>query len=168
MKTIFGVAACDPNGVIGNQGKLPWSYPEDINFFSTVIGKRPIIMGRKTWEALPSKYSADRQVVIFSRSYHEDTRNIFWVSSLEEFNSLELSFPVFLIGGGDIFSLFLENHMLRGCFITHIKKCYEGDIFFPLFLLEGWKKKVLDEKEGLTICYYENLSYCHTHNSCAR
>ncbi|MFJ1509363.1 dihydrofolate reductase [Chlamydia crocodili] len=161
MYRILGIAACDPNGVIGNQGKLPWNYPEDLEFFSKTIENMPLIMGRKTFEGLPNKYTKNRKMIIFSKNFHENSEDRVWVSSLEEFRNLGLPSPIFLLGGGDLFSLFLENHMLHGCFVTHIHKYYDGDAFFPLSLIEGWKKTILDEKEDLTFCYYENLTNCH-------
>ncbi|WP_375793778.1 dihydrofolate reductase [Chlamydia sp. 12-01] len=161
MYKILGIVACDPNGVIGNQGKLPWNYPEDIKFFSKTIENTPLIMGRKTLDGLPGKYIKNRKVIVFSRDLYKNSENIIWVSSLEEFRNLELPSPIFLLGGGELFSLFLENHMLHECFVTHIHKCYDGDAFFPLPLLEGWKKTILDEKEDLTFCYYESLTNCH-------
>ncbi|MEF9496822.1 dihydrofolate reductase [Chlamydia sp. 04-14] len=161
MYKILGIVACDPNGVIGNQGKLPWNYPEDIKFFSKIIENMPLIMGRKTFEGLPDKYTNDRKVIVFSKNFHENSEDRVWVSSLEEFRNLELPSPIFLLGGGDLFSLFLENHLLHGCFVTHIHKCYDGDVFFPLSSLEGWKKTILDEKKDLTFCYYESLADCH-------
>lgn len=161
MYKILGIVACDPRGVIGNQGKLPWDYPEDIKFFSKMIENMPLIMGRKTFEGLPDKYIKNGKVIVFSRSFHKNSENIIWVSSLEQFHDLDLPSPIFLLGGGELFSLFLEHRMLHGCYVTHIHKCYDGDAFFPLSLLEGWKKTILDEKEDLTFCYYESLSHCY-------
>ncbi len=162
MCKILGIVACDPRGVMGKQGKLPWNYPEDIEFFCKTIGNHTLIMGRKTFEGLPDKYKKNRKSIVFSRDYHESFENVIWVSSLEEFSRLEQLSSIFLIGGGELFSLFLENRMVDGCFITHIHKCYEGDVFFPLSLIKGWRKTVLDEKENLTFCFYENFADCHS------
>ncbi|BAE80787.1 dihydrofolate reductase [Chlamydia felis Fe/C-56] len=162
MCKILGIVACSPSGVIGNQGKLPWSYSKDIEFFAKTIENKPLVMGRKTWEGLPEKYTKGRQIFVFSRSFYDNAEGVIWVSSLEEFFSLELPPSVFLIGGGDLFSLFLENQLLTGCFVTHIHRCYDGDAFFPLSLLVGWNKTILDEQEDLTFCYYESLADSHT------
>ena len=43
IKTL--IAAHDPNLVIGNNGKLPWRYPEDLKHFKNTLGN--VIMGRE-------------------------------------------------------------------------------------------------------------------------
>ncbi|EPP36211.1 Dihydrofolate reductase [Chlamydia avium] len=161
MKIILGIAACDPRGTIGKGNRLPWDYPEDLRFFSHVIGKYPIVMGRKTWEGLPKHHCVHRKVIVFSRHTCVNSSHLIWVSSLEEFDILTLPSPIFVIGGGEIFSLFLENYKIRGCFLTHIRQCYDGEIIFPLSLLEGWKQTVLHQTRDLKFCYYENYSYCY-------
>ena len=121
---IFGIAACDPRGILGKGNQVPWDYPEDRHFFSHVIGKHPIVMGRKTWESLPKHYCFHRKVIVFSQRTY-DSSHCLWVSSLKKFNDLILPSPIFLLGGGEIFSLFLENHKVKGCFLTHIQKYYD-------------------------------------------
>ncbi|ANG66062.1 dihydrofolate reductase [Chlamydia gallinacea] len=165
MKMIFGIAACDPRGILGKGNQLPWDYPEDRHFFSHVIGKHPIVMGRKTWESLPKHYCFHRKVIVFSQRTY-DSSHCLWVSSLKKFNDLILPSPIFLLGGGEIFSLFLENHKVKGCFLTHIQKYYDGDTVFPLSLLEGWKSMVIHQTQDLKFCYYENYSYRYTNDFC--
>ncbi|CRI33278.1 Dihydrofolate reductase 2 [Chlamydia pneumoniae] len=161
---VRGIVACDPRGVIGLEGKLPWHYPEDLQFFSETIQKFPIVMGRKTWETLPRKYFVDRAVVVFSHEKRQGVHGEIWVTSLEEFLLLDLSSPTFLIGGGELYSLFLENQIVRDFFISHIKKEYAGDTFFPLSLLETWTKTVLRDTQKITTCYYENHHSQNTKN----
>ena len=43
------------NGVIGNDGALPWHLPEDLAHFKPLTHGQPVIMGRKTWESLPPR-----------------------------------------------------------------------------------------------------------------
>jgi dihydrofolate reductase len=44
------------NGVIGQQGRLPWHLPEDLAHFKRSTLGCPVIMGRKTWDSLPQKF----------------------------------------------------------------------------------------------------------------
>ncbi|SPN73874.1 Dihydrofolate reductase,dihydrofolate reductase,Dihydrofolate reductase [Chlamydia serpentis] len=161
---ITGIVACDPSGVIGSKGKLPWHYPEDLLFFSETIQKFPIVMGKKTWETLPRKYFDGRQSAVFSRKNQQTLKGISWVRSLEEFMLLNLLSPIFLIGGAEIYSLFLQNHMVEDFFVSHIKKKYEGDTFFPLSWLETWRKTTVRNTQDITICHYENLCSKNTNN----
>ena len=41
-------------GVIGHEGGMPWHLPEDFQHLKTMTAGCPIIMGRRTWESLPS------------------------------------------------------------------------------------------------------------------
>lgn len=40
--------------VIGRDGSMPWSVPEDLAHFREVTLGAPVIMGRRTWESFPS------------------------------------------------------------------------------------------------------------------
>ena len=53
LHLIFARAA---NGVIGNNGTLPWHLPEDMAHFKRTTLGCPVIMGRKTWDSLPPKF----------------------------------------------------------------------------------------------------------------
>lgn len=43
------------NGAIGRAGEMPWHIPEDLRHFKKVTQGAPVIMGRNTWESLPSR-----------------------------------------------------------------------------------------------------------------
>ncbi|CAX11070.1 dihydrofolate reductase [Chlamydia trachomatis] len=150
-----GIVAIDPRGVMGALGKLPWSYPEDLRFFAETIRNHPIIMGRKTWESLPDKYKHGRDIVVFSRRMHPP--QCIGVSSFAEYGTLSLNHP-FLIGGSELFESFFQQNLLKACFVTHIKKEYWGDTFFPITRLSGWKKECICNTEDFSIYYYENNS----------
>ncbi|EPP34580.1 dihydrofolate reductase family protein [Chlamydia ibidis] len=155
MTTILGIAACASNGVMGKAGLLPWHYPEDLVFFNEMIGDHPIIMGKKTFINLPKKYFTKRKSIVFSKTAHKATEDLLWVTSLEEFSMLQLPKISYLIGGSEVFNLFLEQNLLKGFYITHIKNQYEGDTFFPLSKLKTWECKTLRENKNLKICYYK-------------
>ncbi len=46
------VVAAGENGVIGNQGRLPWRMPSDLKLFRALTLGKPIIMGRKTFQSI--------------------------------------------------------------------------------------------------------------------
>ncbi len=43
-------------GVIGVAGGLPWRLPEDLAHFRETTAGCPVIMGRATWESLPTRF----------------------------------------------------------------------------------------------------------------
>jgi dihydrofolate reductase len=67
------IAAVARNGAIGMNNALLWSDPEDQKFFRRMTMGCPVIMGRKTWDSLPTRFRplpGRRNVVI--------TRNPTW------------------------------------------------------------------------------------------
>ena len=46
------IVAMSRDGLIGREGALPWSLPRDLKHFRRLTWGKPIIMGRKTHEAL--------------------------------------------------------------------------------------------------------------------
>ncbi len=53
---IGAIWAQTTNGVIGRDGGMPWSLPEDMAFFRRTTTGHPVIMGRRTWESLPERF----------------------------------------------------------------------------------------------------------------
>jgi dihydrofolate reductase len=62
------IAACDRNGIIGKNGKLPFRIKEDMQRFSHITFGSPIIMGRNTWESLPIKPLPTRENIVVCSS----------------------------------------------------------------------------------------------------
>jgi dihydrofolate reductase len=60
------VAAMANNRVIGSAGGIPWRAPSDLARFKRLTVGRPVIMGRKTFESLPSQLGG-REVIVVTR-----------------------------------------------------------------------------------------------------
>ncbi|HUX71528.1 MAG TPA: dihydrofolate reductase [Cellulomonadaceae bacterium] len=56
-------------GVIGVDGGLPWHLPEDLAHFRRTTAGCPVVMGRATWESLPTRFRPlpGRTNVVLSR-----------------------------------------------------------------------------------------------------
>ena len=106
---------------IGKDGTLPWKLPSDLKFFKEVTSstsdpskKNALIMGRKTWESIPSKNRPlpGRLNVVLTRSGSFDiatAENVIICGSMNSALELLASSPyclsiekVFVIGGGDV------------------------------------------------------------------
>lgn len=48
------IVAMNGQNIIGQSGSIPWSYPGDLKFFREKTLNQVVIMGRNTWESLPS------------------------------------------------------------------------------------------------------------------
>ncbi len=44
-RKIIGIMACDPQGVIGNKGQMPWSYTKEFEYFYQTVKNNIIVMG---------------------------------------------------------------------------------------------------------------------------
>ena len=76
------IIACDPNGGIGYQNKLPWSKIEgDLTRFKELTTCKTVIMGRNTWESLPKKPLPNRVNVVVSSKIVEGILTISNIST---------------------------------------------------------------------------------------
>lgn len=65
------VVAMDVRGIIAREGKLPWYLPSELQHFKRLTLGHPVIMGRKTFEAI-GRPLPNRHNVILSRWKRED------------------------------------------------------------------------------------------------
>ncbi|MBW0496039.1 hypothetical protein O181_035754 [Austropuccinia psidii MF-1] len=154
------VCATKANG-IGQGGKLPWRLKGDMNFFKHVTTLAPqglknvVIMGRKTWESIPSKFRPlpDRINVVVSRRSPKDAEGLgilrsqdsFLVNSVTSAGQLIRTFQnvhrVFLIGGAELYKsvlqagsacdLFWPNTILLTRILSNHEFESSIDCFFP-------------------------------------
>jgi dihydrofolate reductase len=102
------VVARAQNGVIGREGKLPWHLPADLKRFKALTMGSAMVMGRKTFESLPGLLPGRRHIVLTrDRSWQAEGAEI--VHDVEETIRLANGEPVSVIGGADIFELFLPQ-----------------------------------------------------------
>jgi dihydrofolate reductase len=120
------VVARARNGVIGRDGKLPWHLPADLRRFKALTMGSVMVMGRKTFDSLPGLLPGRRHIVL--------TRDPSWQAEgaevaleLEEALRLANGEPISVIGGADIFRLFLP---LAGRIeLTEVLDDVPGDTF---------------------------------------
>ncbi len=152
--SIAGLMACDPRGLIGKVGGLPWNCPEDTEHFRNLIVGETIIMGRATYLSLPQKILDRSFSIVFSRKKLTKMGNVAYVSSLDEFQNLRLDKKSYMIGGGEIAGLFLDNNLLDEFILTKIKKEYEGDKFITLDFFEGKPFDIISDNKDFSILRY--------------
>ena len=123
------IAAASTNNVIGFDNKLIWNIPKDLKRFKELTQGHSVIMGRKTFESLPSPLPNRRNIVV--------TRNKdYSPEGIEVFSSIEDALDVcredlqpFIIGGGEIYSQTIN--LVDKIELTRVYKDYQGDAFFP-------------------------------------
>ncbi len=140
----YMVAALDEARGLGLRGDLPWHLPEDLKHFARTTKttrdaslQNAVIMGRVTCETIPKKYwplSGRRNAVV--------TRNPDWkIDGADVFTDLEKAVAalqdqvetVYVVGGGQIYSLAIELASCHELILTRILKTFECDAFFPAY-----------------------------------
>jgi dihydrofolate reductase len=100
------VVARARNGVIGRDGTLPWHLPADLRRFKALTMGSVMVMGRKTFDSLPGVLPGRRHVVITrDESWHAEGAEV--AHSADEALQVAGAEPVSVIGGAEIFALFL-------------------------------------------------------------
>lgn len=136
--------ACDESNCIGRNGELPWYEPYDMQRFQRITWGKAVIMGRKTWESLPTVLPG-RKVIVMSSKTGQGNGHVLSnlatahapdavVSSKAEAVHAAKHMYVreaVVIGGQQIFELFFNDVNLIYYTLIH-KKTIAGDTFFDI------------------------------------
>ena len=68
MRSIIGLMAATQEGIIGNQGALPWHYPDELDHFKKTTLGQTLVMGKKTYQSMPKALFKHRQACVLSNS----------------------------------------------------------------------------------------------------
>ncbi|NWK54646.1 dihydrofolate reductase [Verrucomicrobiaceae bacterium N1E253] len=129
--TLTAIVAMTPDRIIGKDGTLPWHLPEDLKLFKRHTTGNPIVMGRKTWDSI-GKPLPKRQNIVITRDPDWSADGAEVIHSPKDLEKLELiTDKVFIIGGAQIYSLFLPQ--LDEILVSHVHENYPGDTRFPEF-----------------------------------
>ncbi|XP_057456436.1 bifunctional dihydrofolate reductase-thymidylate synthase-like isoform X2 [Lotus japonicus] len=150
QRTYQAVVIATPDMGISKDGKLPWALPTDQKFFEEITTKtsdpgkkNAVVMGRKSWEAIPPEKRplCGRLNVVLTRSGSFDiatAENVVICGSVSSAMELLASSPysmsiekVFLTGGGEIFREALNAPGCEAVHITEIEASIECDTFMP-------------------------------------
>jgi len=134
------IVATDVNNGISLNGKIPWNCPEDMVHFKNTTTNHVCIMGRKTWDSLPSKYKPlpNRINVVLTRNQWSNENGFpdFIFSSIDDcvtyFSTNKKMYngkKLFVIGGSEIYKQFLDNNLIYDIHATRINEDYKCDKF---------------------------------------
>jgi len=133
------VVAASENNVIGKDNKLLWHLPNDMKFFKNTTWAMPVIMGRKTYDAL-GKPLTGRTNIVITRQKAWMAEGVKVVKNLDE--AIRVSAhsdakEAFVIGGGEIYKQSIPR--AHKIYITRVHATLEGDTFFPELNESEWK-----------------------------
>jgi dihydrofolate reductase len=132
------VAAAGLKNELGKDGKMPWHLPADLKHFKALTLGKPVIMGRKTFEAIGRPLPERRNIVVTRDSkFKAATAEV--VHSLDEALKLAVDAPeVMVIGGGEIYRAAWPQ--AQRIYLTRVRADFEADTFFPGVELEEWRE----------------------------
>ena len=120
------VVARASNGVIGKEGGLPWHIPADLRRFKALTMGTVLVMGRRTFDSLPKVLPGRRHIVI-TRDSEWRADGVEIAHSIGEALTLAGEEPVSVIGGADIFQLFVP--LADRIELTEVLAEFDGDTF---------------------------------------
>ena len=127
-RDIFIVIARARDGTIAKGGDVPWKISNDLTRFKAKTMGRPMIMGRKTFDALPGLLPGRRHIVLTrDRGWSAEGAEV--AHSVEEALALAAEGPVSIIGGAEIFELCLP--FADRIELTEVLGDIQGDTIMP-------------------------------------
>lgn len=144
QKPLISLAvAMDRGGVIGRDGTLPWHITEDLRHFKALTWGKPIVMGRRTFEAIGRPLPGRHNIVV-SRTPGFQAPGCTVTASVDQALAAAGEVPeVVVIGGGVVYA---ETLPLAGrLYITLVHAEVEGDTWFPHYDPADWREC---EREG--------------------
>ncbi len=148
------IAAFAEEGVIGKDGKIPWTLKEDLKHFRNKTEGCSVVMGRKTYESIGRPLPNRLNIVM--------TKNPKMLEGVKEVSNrkeaLEIastySNEVFIIGGEKIYEEFLP--MATKMYLTKIDIKTKGDAFFPKWNVNDREELSRQDKQDRN----QNIKYC--------
>lgn len=155
--TINAIVAMGRGGEIGFRGDMPWHLPEDLRHFKAITTGHPVIMGRATWDSLPTRPLPGRLNIVISRRDFNSSDNVKFVNSIQQ--ALDLcpaASDPFIIGGATIYESSMP--LLQRIYVTRIDADFaQADTFFPPIVPQEWQiaesSETFESKAGLKYKY---------------
>ncbi len=145
------------NGVIGNAQGLPWRLPEDLRFFMRTTARKPVIMGRKTFETMKAPLPR-RLNIIVTRDASYAREGISVATSLDA--ALEIARvycaaqgldELIVAGGSEIYRQALP--LAQRLYVTTVAAEPSGDTVFPDVDWSAWER-----------CWYREFTALDAHD----
>lgn len=138
------VVAATRNGVIGREGDMPWRMPSSLRRFRSLTMGRPMIMGRKTFQAI-GKALDGRDTIVVTRDGAFGAPGVHVAGGLSEAFALARRFAeargvaeIIVAGGGEIYAAALPY--ATDVQLDRIDTELSGDAFFPSLDPGEWRE----------------------------
>lgn len=169
-QTLIAIACMQADRGIAKDNTLPWHIPEELEFFKDETMGYPVIMGRVTWESLPSKRLKGRLLIVLSSDTTQEARDdVVFVTKMSR--ALELASiynlkndnkKVYIAGGAKVYKTYLP--ICDKLILTQLSEnvVTDPDHYFPEVDEDTWKNTlsvgVSNPVSNFEIKYYHNTT----------
>jgi dihydrofolate reductase len=137
------IVAMSKHGVIGDQGRIPWHLPAELQRFKRITMGHHIVMGRKTWESI-GRLLPGRKTVIVTRNPSYAVPGAIVADSLQAALAICLyDEEVFVIGGAELFREALP--IADRLYLTVVDTELPGDTVMPDIDFSVWEAAASEE-----------------------
>ncbi|MDR2722548.1 MAG: dihydrofolate reductase [Cellulomonadaceae bacterium] len=147
--------------VIGAGNAIPWHVPEDFAHFKTLTAGHPVIMGRATWESLPTKPLPGRTNIVLTPDALPDDGATPAASLVEAFEAA-VAAPggdqIWVMGGGSVYRQILAAGLADRLEVTEIDLEVDGDTYAPT-IGDGWTADNADWQTAVNGTRYRFVTY---------
>lgn len=128
-KKIIAIWAQDEHGLIGQNNRLPWHLPKELQHFKATTMGQAMLMGRVTFDGMNRRLLPGRETLILSRQTELET--VPTLSSpeavLDWFHAQDKD--LYIVGGAQVYEVMLP-HCDR-LLVTRVEGEFTGDTYFP-------------------------------------
>ena len=138
------ITAVARDGTIGDNGQIPWDLPPDLDRFRRLTLGSTCIMGRRTWESLPSPLD-ERKNIVITRDHSYDAGRAAYIYHDPIRAISEEAGDLFVIGGRGIYQALLPyaDHF----YLTRVHAYPSGDTLFPLWRRDRWECETIERRK---------------------
>ena len=151
------IAAVSQNRIIGNNNSIPWHSKSELLHFKTTTLGFPIIMGRKTYEAIGKELKGRLNIVIsrntLPKQSNKNVLQFYSVSLAYKFLRANNYKKVFICGGKSIYTNCIKH--AEQMIISEMNFEIDGDTKFPKINKSLWNQVKSTSKKEFIVKYYE-------------
>ncbi len=145
--TVTLIAAVARNGVIGDDGTIPWRVPGEQAFFKATTLGHTLVMGRATYESI-GRPLPGRTTIVLTRdpAWHAD--GVTTAAGIEEALALAEG-DVYVAGGATVYEAALPYADEQ--LLSEIDLEPAGDTFYPAFDPQEWPEVGREHHDGFDV-----------------
>ncbi len=149
------IVAMASNRAIGLDGQMPWHLSADLKHFKKITMGAPIVMGRKTFDAIGRPLPGRRNLVISRNPDYQPMGCEVFADINSTLQACGDVSEVFIIGGATLYQALLPH--ADYLYLTEIHQAFEADTLFPDFDRQAWQ-----ELERIDINNDASVDFCYS------